>query len=83
MAKVKGGESKLFRVLFEKIHDVIFVPIMSALCNNDFLFSIKDFPWPPPPNDIKGDRDAIRRHCNKVRAKIYCDRIKDSVFGPL
>ena len=83
MAKVKGGESKLFCVLFEKMRDVIFVPIMSTLCNNEFLFSIKDYPQPPPLNDIKGDRDAIRRHLNKVQAKIYRDRIKDSVFGPL
>ena len=83
MAKVGGGESKLFRVLFEKMRDVIFVPIMSALCNNAFLFSIKDCPQRPPPDDIKGDRDAIRRHRNKVWAKIYRDRIKDSVFGPL
>ena len=83
MAKVKGGESKLFRVLFEKMCDVIFVPIMSALCENNFLFSIKDYPRPPPPNDIMGDRDAIRRHRNKVQAKIYRDRIKDFMFGPL
>ena len=83
MAKVKGGESKLFHVLFEIMRDVIFVPIMTTLCKNKFLFSIKDYPWPPPPDDIKGDRDAIRRHRNKVWAKIYCDRIKDSVFGPL
>ena len=83
MAKLKGGESKLFRVLFEKMCDVTFVPIMTALCNNKCLFSIKDYPQPPPPDDIKGDRDAIRRHHNIVRAKIYCDRIKDSVFGPL
>ena len=62
MAKMKGGESKLFHVLFEKMHDVIFLPIMTVLCNNKCLFSIKDYPWPPPPNDIKGDRDAIRRH---------------------
>ena len=83
MAKVKGGESKLFRVLFEKMRYVIFVPIMTTLCNNKCLFSIKDYPWPPPPDDIKGDRDAIRRYRNKVQAKIYHDRIKDSVFGPL
>ena len=37
MAKVKGGESKLFRVLFEKMCDVIFVPIMTALCNNKYI----------------------------------------------
>ena len=83
MAKVKGGESKLFHVLFEKMCDVIFMPIMTALCNNKCLLSSKDYPRPPLPDDIKGDRDAIGRHRNKVWPKIYCDRIKDSVFGPL
>ena len=69
--------------MYYEMHDVIFVPIMTVLHNNKFLFSIKDYPWLPPPDDIKGDRDAIRRHHNKIWAKIYHDRIKDSVFGPL
>ena len=47
------------------------------------FFSIKDYEWSPPPDDIKGDKEAVKRHCNKVRAKIYRDHIQDSVLGPL
>ena len=48
-----------------------------------FFFSIKDYERPPPPDDIKGDKEAVKKHCNKVRAKIYRDRIQDWVLEPL
>ena len=46
-------------------------------------FSIKDYERQPPPDDIKGDKEAVKKHHNKVQAKIYRDRIQDSVLGPL